>query len=129
MHVLSWFHGISVKVAESHLWKSTIKRDHAQKFLWNQLFNNFFSKTVDLIKKCWFFRKNSNRIFDYFSTLLWEFDSHHGFIKNSVKSNFSSCTPISRNIFHATHKESALVNDRFTFFFFVKLIWRKMAHF
>ena len=28
------------------LWKSTIKWDHAQKFPWNQLFSNFFSKML-----------------------------------------------------------------------------------
>ena len=33
------------------LWKSTIKWDHAQKFPWNQLFSNFFSKIVDLTEK------------------------------------------------------------------------------
>ena len=27
-------------------WKSTVKRDHAQKYSWNQLFSNFFSKYI-----------------------------------------------------------------------------------
>ena len=34
---------------------STIKHDHSKKFPWNQLFSNFFSKSVNLTgKKCWF---------------------------------------------------------------------------
>ena len=48
-----------------------IKRDHAQKNSWNQFFSNFFSKNVDLTKKCWFFPKNCDRVLLYFST-LWK---------------------------------------------------------
>ena len=33
------------------VWKSTKKRDHAQKFPWNQLFSKFFSENVDLTEK------------------------------------------------------------------------------
>ena len=58
------------------VWKSTIKRDHAQKFPWNHLFSNFFSKIVGLTEKMWivflttfphgttspFFRENDNKV-------------------------------------------------------------------
>ena len=49
-----------------------LKRNHAQKFPWNQLFSYFFSKNIDLTEKMLifnFFRKNSDRAFydfDYF---------------------------------------------------------------
>ena len=33
------------------MWKNNMKRDHAQKFPWNQFFSNFFSKNVDLTEK------------------------------------------------------------------------------
>ena len=52
------------------LWKSiTIKRDHAQKFPSNHLFCNFFSENVDLTEKMLIFRKNLDRVLNYFSTL------------------------------------------------------------
>ena len=33
------------------VWKSTVKRDHAQKISSNQFFSNFFSKNIDLTEK------------------------------------------------------------------------------
>ena len=42
------------------VWKSTWKRDHAQKFPWNQLFSSFFD--IDLTEKMLIFRKNGDRI-------------------------------------------------------------------
>ena len=54
----------------SHSVEKYKKRDHAQKFPWNQLFSNFFSNNVDLTEKGWFFRKKSDRDFGDFSTLL-----------------------------------------------------------
>ena len=70
----SWFDEFFF--SESTVWKSTVKRDHAQKFPWNQLFiSNLFSKTLS-------WRKNGNfplkmaidRVFDDFST-LWNVDA------------------------------------------------------
>ena len=52
----------------SHSVEKYKKRDHAQKFPWNQLFSNFFSNNVDLTEKGWFFRKKSDRDFGDFST-------------------------------------------------------------
>ena len=36
---------------------------------WNQLFINFFGENVDLTEKCWFFRKNHDRVLPYFSSV------------------------------------------------------------
>ena len=46
----------------SVVWRSITKRDNAQKFPWNQLFSNFFSKNVNLTKKSWIFRKNRDHV-------------------------------------------------------------------
>ena len=44
-------------------------RYYAQKLSWNQLFSNFFSKNVDLTEKCWFSRKNRDRVIALFHTV------------------------------------------------------------
>ena len=51
------------------VWKSAIKHDHAKKISWDQLFNNFFSKNVDLTEEFRFFRKNRDRLLVIISTL------------------------------------------------------------
>ena len=56
----------------SQQWKSTMKRDHAKKFPWNQLFSNFFSKLI-WRKKCCFLRKNSDQDW-YVHSTVWKND-------------------------------------------------------
>ena len=78
------------------VWKSTTKRDHTQKFPWNQLFSNLFSKTVDLTEKSWFFRKISDRVFDdcVLSIAIWG-SWFHEIIARKCDSKifqFSHCT-------------------------------------
>ena len=52
------------------MWKNTTKRDHAQKFPWNQLFSTHIHYVVKMLiwrKIWWIFRKNSDdRVFDDF---------------------------------------------------------------
>ena len=56
------------------VWQNTIQHDHAEKFPWNHIFVNSVLKTLIWWKKCWIFRKNSDRVLDDFST-MWVFYS------------------------------------------------------
>ena len=56
------------------MWQNTIQHDHAEKFPWNHIFVNSVLKTLIWWKKCWIFRKNSDRVLDDFST-MWVFYS------------------------------------------------------
>ena len=60
------------------VWKSTIKRDHAQKISWNQLVIASLVNTLIWRKKCWLFQKKKRNRF-YISTFhnihtkVWKF--------------------------------------------------------